>query len=71
MKFKEALLKKQAELGRVITRRELHRMLHRDNKNLKCSLSWVESLSKPSVKAKPREKIHKALEKTLGVSLEF
>ena len=71
MNFKEALLQKQAKLGRVITRKQLHAMLHKDNKNLKCSLSWIESLSKPSVKAKPREKIHKALEKTLGVPIEF
>lgn len=71
MNLKEALLKKQSDLGRVITRAELHKMLHKDNKNLKCSLAWIESLSKPSVKAKPSAKVHKALEKTLGVPITF
>ena len=71
MKFKAALLRKQAELGKIITRRQLHKMVHRDNKDLKCSLAWIEGLSKPSVKAKPSEKVRKALEKTLGVPIEF
>jgi len=71
MKLRQALLKKQAELGKVITRKDLHRMMHEDNKNLKCSLAWVESLFKPSVKAKPRAAAHAALEKTLGQKITF
>jgi len=73
MNIRQALLNKQAKLGRVISRPELARMITEKYPDLPSSVPWITDLFRPSKagKVKPSARLKAALEDILGEQIDF